>query len=71
MNASVVDEGDSLATVSMGDGGVAESTEVPGAGDAGSEGDVMGEQPVVEEPAGEEGEQQDEEEDEEDDTCEA
>lgn len=39
MNASVVDEGDSLATASMVDGGVAESTAVPGAGD---EGDVAG-----------------------------
>ncbi|KAI4225403.1 MAG: hypothetical protein L6R36_003945 [Xanthoria steineri] len=62
VNSSVVDEGDSLATASMADGGVAESTEVPGAGDAGSEADAMGEEPVVEVPVVEE--------DEEDDTCE-
>ena len=59
MNASVVDDGDSLATASMGDGGVAESKEVPGAGEVGSEGGGVGEVDV------------DEVEDEEDDTCEA
>ena len=61
MNSSVVDDGDSLATASVGDGGVAESTEVPGAGDVGSEGDGAGGE--------EEGEGEDEVE--EDDTCEA
>ena len=72
MNASVVDDGDSLATVSMGDGGVAESTAFPGTGDVGSGGDGAGEQPVVEEPVVEEDKEPGvEEEEEEDDTCEA